>query len=111
MKILSYIFFHFAFTTEALLADKSAIRRKIIIISSGHQEDLTVEFDKPIAQLWPCGDALDKRIARIAVPAALNLAVVPICGIVDTFWVGKMNDPLVLAGASAANQVETLHPN
>lgn len=54
---------------------------------------------------WPCGDELDKKIIQLAIPAILNFAIVPLVGAVDTFWVGKMNNALALAGQGAANQI------
>jgi len=54
---------------------------------------------------WPCGDELDKKIAQLAIPAILNFAIIPLVGAVDTFWVGKMNNALALAGQGAANQI------
>lgn len=54
---------------------------------------------------WPCGDALDKRIMTLALPAMLNLAIMPLVGAVDTFFVGRMGSALALAGQGAANQI------
>lgn len=58
---------------------------------------------KPV--VWPRGDALDKKIAALALPAVLNLLILPLVGIVDTMWVGRMREPLAIAGMQAANQV------
>jgi len=55
--------------------------------------------------VFPCGDELDKRILSLAVPATMNLAIVPLVGAVDTFWTGRMSNTLALAGQSAANQI------
>jgi hypothetical protein len=55
--------------------------------------------------LWPCGDALDAKIGKLAVPAILNLLVIPLVGIVDMMWVGRMQNALAIAGMQAANQV------
>lgn len=53
----------------------------------------------------PCkNDALDKKVLDIALPSIANLAIIPIVGAVDTFWVGQMGDALALAGQGAANQ-------
>ena len=57
------------------------------------------------AALWPKGDALDGAIWKIALPAMLNLAILPLVGAVDTFWIGRMGDALALAGQGAANQI------
>mmetsp|Transcript_141044 Transcript_141044/g.259786 ORF Transcript_141044/g.259786 Transcript_141044/m.259786 type:complete len:328 (+) Transcript_141044:64-1047(+) len=50
-------------------------------------------------------DALDKEILGVALPSIANLAVIPVVGAVDTFWIGRMGDALALAGQAAANQV------
>jgi hypothetical protein len=54
---------------------------------------------------WPSGDSLDKRIMAIALPAMLNLAIMPLVGAADTFWVGRMANAQALAGQGAANQI------
>eukprot|EP00586_Coscinodiscus_wailesii_P005990 CAMPEP_0172489680 /NCGR_PEP_ID=MMETSP1066-20121228/19853_1 /TAXON_ID=671091 /ORGANISM="Coscinodiscus wailesii, Strain CCMP2513" /LENGTH=435 /DNA_ID=CAMNT_0013257725 /DNA_START=28 /DNA_END=1332 /DNA_ORIENTATION=- len=54
---------------------------------------------------WPCGDELDKRISKIAVPCIANFAINPLVGAVDLFWVGRMGNALAIAGQAAANQV------
>lgn len=54
---------------------------------------------------WNIGDALDKRILILALPAVLNNAILPLVGAADTFWVGRMKNALTLAGQDAANQV------
>lgn len=51
------------------------------------------------------GDELDREILGVALPSIANLAVIPIVGAVDTFWIGRMGDALALAGQGAANQV------
>lgn len=56
-------------------------------------------------RLWPCGDDLDRKIANLALPAMLNLAIFPLAGAVDVYWVGRMGNAQVLAGMGAANQV------
>lgn len=53
----------------------------------------------------PCGDELDQRIVKLALPAVVNFAIIPLVGAADTFWVGRMNNALALAGLGAANQV------
>ena len=42
---------------------------------------------------------------KVALPSMTNLAVIPIVGAVDTFWIGRMGDALALAGQGAANIV------
>ena len=49
-------------------------------------------------------DDLDVKILSTAIPTMLNLMVVPIVNAVDTFYVGRLRDPLALAAQSAANQ-------
>ena len=51
------------------------------------------------------GDALDREIMGAALPSIANLAVIPIVGAVDTFWIGRMGNALALAGQGAANQI------
>jgi len=58
-----------------------------------------------LTPLWPCGDALDLKISKLAVPAILNLLILPLVGIVDMMWVGRMQNALAIAGMQAANQV------
>lgn len=50
------------------------------------------------------GDRLDQEIMGAALPSIANLAVIPVVGAVDTFWVGRMGNALALAGQGAANQ-------
>ena len=50
------------------------------------------------------GDGLDREIMGTALPSMVNLAVVPLVNSVDTFWVGRLGDPLAQAGQGAANQ-------
>ena len=58
----------------------------------------------------PKGDALDATIAKTAVPSIANLAVIPLVGAVDTFFIGRMGNALALAGQGAANQARRRHP-
>ena len=44
------------------------------------------------------GDALDRQISKLTLPAVLNLLIIPMVGIVDMMWVGRMNDALAIAG-------------
>ena len=55
--------------------------------------------------MLPRGDELDREVVSVAAPSIANLAVVPIVGAVDTFWIGRMGSALALAGQGAANQV------
>jgi putative MATE family efflux protein len=54
---------------------------------------------------WPCGDALDRRLIKIALPVIANSAISPLIGAVDLFWVNRMSNALAVAGQAAANQV------
>ncbi|GAB5373330.1 hypothetical protein AAMO2058_001741900 [Amorphochlora amoebiformis] len=48
---------------------------------------------------------VDRKIVALTLPAMLNIMLLPLVGLVDTYWVGKMGDAVKLAGQSAANQV------
>eukprot|EP00962_Isochrysis_galbana_P017209 scaffold4950_cov99-Isochrysis_galbana.AAC.2 len=48
-------------------------------------------------------DELDRHVLGVAVPSMVNLAVIPLVGAVDTFWVGQMGDALALAGQGAVS--------
>ncbi|KAL7574565.1 hypothetical protein ACA910_015915 [Epithemia clementina (nom. ined.)] len=54
---------------------------------------------------WPCWDALDLRLIKIALPVIANFAINPLIGAVDLFWVNRMRNALAVAGQGAANQV------
>jgi putative MATE family efflux protein len=58
-----------------------------------------------LPSIFPSGDALDFKILKLSAPAVLNLAILPLVGAVDTFWVGRMGEALCLAGQGAANQI------
>jgi MatE len=75
--------------------------------SSSHDDDDddddgTVEYSR---RLWPCLDALDRRLIAIALPVIANFAIGPLIGAVDLFWVNRMGNALAVAGQAAANQV------
>jgi Na+-driven multidrug efflux pump len=53
----------------------------------------------------PCGDALDRKIASLALPAIASFLILPITSATDLFWVGRMGEALAVAGQSAANQM------
>lgn len=55
--------------------------------------------------MLPCGDALDKRLLKIAVPMVMTFMITPLMGAVDLFWVNRMGNPLAVAGQAASNQV------
>ena len=56
-----------------------------------------------LARALPRRDALDARVANVTVPQIASLAVFPLVGAVDTFWIGRMGDAPSLAGMGAAN--------
>ena len=55
--------------------------------------------------VWPNGDALDRKIGKLTGPAILNLLVLPLVGIVDAIWVGRMKNAQAIAGMQAGNQI------
>ena len=55
--------------------------------------------------IWPNGDALDKKLVKIAIPMICAFLVTPLMGAVDLFWVNRMGNPLAVAGQAASNQV------
>ena len=59
----------------------------------------------PRIRSLPCGDELDSRIWKLALPAFVNFLILPITGAVDLFFIGKLGSALAAAGQSAANQV------
>ena len=59
----------------------------------------------PRIQSLPCGDDLDSRIWKLALPAFINFLILPVTGAVDLFFIGKLGSALATAGQSAANQV------
>ncbi len=54
---------------------------------------------------WPCGDDLDQRMMKFAIPCIANFAIAPLIGAVDLFWVNRMKNPLAVAGQAASNQI------
>ena len=48
---------------------------------------------------------MDKKIFNLAKPATLNYVMVPIVGMVDTFWVSKIGSSNQLAGAGSGDQI------
>lgn len=55
--------------------------------------------------VWPCGDELDKRLMKIAIPMILAFMVTPLMGAIDLFFVSRMANPLAVAGQAASNQI------
>jgi len=64
-----------------------------------------VQAAEPPPKVFPCGDALDKKILGLAGPAICNFLILPITQSVDLFFIGKLNSALAIAGQAAANQV------
>ena len=56
-------------------------------------------------ETFPRNDETDKLIMKLFIPALLNFLIIPLVGIVDVFWVGRMGDAVALAAQGAANQV------
>ena len=56
---------------------------------------------------FPCGDELDKKLIKIALPCIANFAINPLVGAVDLFWINRMGNTLAVAGQAAANQIFT----
>ena len=54
---------------------------------------------------WPCGDELDRKLIKIALPCIANFAINPLVGAVDLFWINRMGNTLAVAGQAAANQI------
>ena len=48
---------------------------------------------------------IDKKIFNISKPATLNYIMIPIVGMVDTFWVSKLGNSNQLAGAGSGDQI------
>lgn len=63
--------------------------------------------DENTPGFWPCGDALDTKLLKIALPCIANFAINPLIGAVDLFWINRMGNPLAIAGQAAANQIFT----
>lgn len=55
--------------------------------------------------LWPCLDALDKRLIMISIPMIINFSITPLVGASDLFWTNRMGNALAVAGQAAATQV------
>ena len=71
--------------------------------TQSNQENAIVTTKEP--GIWPCWDELDVRLTKIALPVVANLAINPLIGAVDLFWVNRMGNVLAVAGQAAANQV------
>lgn len=73
---------------------------------SGHSNKVAEEVEASVrTRKWPCGDALDKQLIKIALPCIANFAINPLVGAVDLFWINRMGNTLAVAGQAAANQI------
>ena len=61
--------------------------------------------------LWPCLDALDKRLIMISIPMIINFSITPLVGVNDLFWTNRMGNALAVAGQAAATQVRARQVN
>jgi Na+-driven multidrug efflux pump len=86
---------------ENILPNDKTEQVPVVDASLSH-DDGTVEYSR---RLWPCWDALDRRLIAIALPVIANFAIGPLIGAVDLFWVNRMGNALAVAGQAAANQV------
>jgi len=92
-------------TGNGLVATTTKSGVRLMAKSTAARKALNVAADITPKTSLPCGDALDKRILALAIPAVLNFAILPLVGAVDTWWVGRMKEALALAGQAASNQV------
>jgi hypothetical protein len=74
-------------------------------IVANAEADLQAAAPPPLPRAMPCGDPLDQRIWKLALPAFVNFLILPITGAVDLFFIGKLGSALATAGQAAANQV------
>lgn len=74
-------------------------------IVANAEADLQAAAPPPLPRAIPCGDPLDQRIWKLALPAFVNFLILPITGAVDLFFIGKLGSALATAGQAAANQV------
>ena len=80
---------------------------RILSLKGGQQSSNGIESTATTTKgnILPRFDGLDKKLLSLSLPAILNFAILPLVGAVDLFWVGRMSNPLALAGQAAANQV------
>lgn len=83
------------------LAAKKA--KQAPIVEKGGNKSHVKSNDSP--GLWPCFDALDKRLIAISIPMIINFSITPLVGANDLFWTNRMGNALAVAGQSAATQV------
>lgn len=70
-------------------------------------DDFSSSDEQPASStsIFPCGDELDKRLLKIAIPMTITFLVTPLMGAIDLFWVNRMGNALAVAGQAASNQV------
>ena len=97
--------------SEALVRPASAAVVRSLLSSSSlksHRE-LTdaesLERRKVTVSTFPCGDKLDVKIFSLALPAMLNVILIPLTSAIDIYYIGKMNNALAIAGSAAACQL------
>jgi len=80
---------------------------KAVTVTGGEERPRLRDRMRRWRNAWPRGDDLDKRIISLTIPGILNLMLLPLVGLVDTYWVGRLGNAVSLAGMGAANQVFT----
>jgi hypothetical protein len=73
----------------------------VTMLSSVPEQSTQSAYDR----IWPCGDQLDQKLIKIALPCIANFAINPLVGAVDLFWINRMGNTLAVAGQAAANQI------
>jgi multidrug resistance protein, MATE family len=89
---------------EAPMPESDSLLSISVVREDDHSLTASSADDKT-PRIWPCFDALDNRLIRIALPVIANYAISPLIGAVDLFWVNRMGNALAVAGQAAANQV------
>jgi hypothetical protein len=74
---------------------------QVTMLSSVPEQSTQSAYDR----VWPCGDKLDQKLIKIALPCIANFAINPLVGAVDLFWINRMGNTLAVAGQAAANQI------
>ena len=96
-------------SSDSLLSSQEHADENEIPFSSAllaqDEVDVPTPDNSPTPGIWPCFDALDRRLIAIALPVIANFAIGPLIGAVDLFWVNRMGNALAVAGQAAANQV------
>jgi len=93
-----------ASATSISAQDESDDNQKEVLSLRGGDSTVVVA-DVHEVRAWPCGDDLDKKLIKIALPCIANFAINPLVGAVDLFWINRMGSTLAVAGQAAANQI------